>query len=99
MGISCDADGALLALSESNSADMDDAVRQRRALITARVEATRGNTGEAVATLSGNQTLEAEEARAAILELRSELENSVRELAQRYGGQSKTPLTLVVATA
>jgi hypothetical protein len=63
-----DADGALLALSESNSADMDDAVRQRRALITARVEAKRGNTGEAVATLSGNQTPEAEEARAAILE-------------------------------
>jgi hypothetical protein len=63
-----DADGALLALSESNSADMDDAVRQRRALITARVEAKRGNTSEAVATLSGDQTLEADEARAAILE-------------------------------
>jgi hypothetical protein len=63
-----DADGALLALSESNSADMDDAVRQRRALITARVEAKRGNTGEAVAMLSGVQTLEADEARAAILE-------------------------------
>jgi len=63
-----DADGALLALSESNSADMDDAARQRRALITARVEAKRGNPGEAVATLSGNLTLEADEERAAILE-------------------------------
>ena len=58
----------LLALSESNSADMDDAVRERRALITARVEAKRGNAGEAAAALSGNQTPEAEEARAAILE-------------------------------
>lgn len=63
-----DADGALLALSESNSADMDDAVRQRRALITAHVEAKRGNPGEAVATLSGDQTQDADEARAAILE-------------------------------
>jgi hypothetical protein len=63
-----DADGALLALSESSSADMDDATRQRRTLITAKVEAKRGNTGEAVATLAGDQTLEADEARAAILE-------------------------------
>ncbi len=63
-----DADGALLALSESNSANMDDAVRQRRALITANVEAKRGNTGEAVASLAGVQTLEADEVRAAILE-------------------------------
>jgi hypothetical protein len=63
-----DADGALLALSESNSADMDDAVRERRALITARVEAKRGNTGEAVTMLSTDQSLEAAEARAAILE-------------------------------
>ncbi len=63
-----DADGALLALSESNSSDMDDAVRQRRTLITAQVEAKRGNPGEAVATLAGDQTLEADEARAAILE-------------------------------
>jgi hypothetical protein len=63
-----DADGALLALSESNSANMDDAVRARRALITARVEAKRGNISDAVATLSGDQTQEADEARAAILE-------------------------------
>ncbi len=63
-----DPDGALLALSESNSSDMPDEVRQRRALITAHVEAKRGNTGEAVAALSGDQTETAEDARATILE-------------------------------
>jgi hypothetical protein len=63
-----DADGALVALSESNSADMDDAVRERRAVITAQVEATRGNVSEAIATLAGDQTLEADEARAVIQE-------------------------------
>ena len=63
-----DADGAILALSESNSADMGDAVRERRALILARVEAKRGNISEALATLSNDQTPEADEARAEILE-------------------------------
>jgi hypothetical protein len=63
-----DSDGAILALSESNSADMGDAVRGRRSLITARVEAKRGDTAGALETLSGDQTPEAAEARAAILE-------------------------------
>jgi Domain of unknown function (DUF4145) len=36
--------------------------------------------------------------RAAILELRTELENIVRFLAQRYGSQTASPLTLAVAT-
>jgi hypothetical protein len=63
-----DLNGAILALSESNSADMPDAVRERRALIMARVEAERGETGSAVDILSGTQTLGADETRAAILE-------------------------------
>jgi len=63
-----DGDGALLALSESNSADMGDAVRERRALITARVEAERGHVGGAVDALSGSQSREAVETRANILE-------------------------------
>jgi hypothetical protein len=63
-----DGDGAILALSESNSSDMGDAVRDRRALITARVEAKRGQIPSAIEALAGSQTPEAEEARAAILE-------------------------------
>lgn len=63
-----DGDGAILALSESNSADMGDVVRERRALVTAQVEAKRGHTREALETLTGDRTPEAEEARAAILE-------------------------------
>jgi hypothetical protein len=63
-----DGDGALLALSESNSADMGDAVRERRALITARVEAERGHIGGAIEALADSQTPAADEARAAILE-------------------------------
>jgi hypothetical protein len=63
-----DGDGAILALSESNSSDMGDAVRGRRALITARVEAKRGQIQSAIEALANSQTPEAEEARAAILE-------------------------------
>jgi hypothetical protein len=63
-----DGDGAILALSESNSADMDDAVRERRALITAQVEAGRGHVGGAIAALTDSNSPEADEARAAILE-------------------------------
>jgi hypothetical protein len=63
-----DGDGALLALSESNSADMADAVKERRALITARVEAQRGHTRSAVEALADSDTPDADEERAAILE-------------------------------
>ncbi len=63
-----DADGAIVALSESNSDDMSDEVREQRALITARVQAKRGNALEAAAALSTNNTPEAEETRAEILE-------------------------------
>ena len=63
-----DADGAILALSESNSGDMPDAVRERRTLITARVQAKRGHAADAAAALSADKTPEAEETRAAILE-------------------------------
>ena len=63
-----DGDGALLALSESNSADMPDAVRERRALITARVEAKRGHVSAAVEALSDIHSQEADETRANILE-------------------------------
>jgi hypothetical protein len=63
-----DGDGALLALSESNSADMPAAVRERRALITARVEVQRGHTASAVEALAASNGQETEEARAAILE-------------------------------
>ena len=63
-----DGDGAILALSESNSADMGDAVRERRGVIIARTEAKRGATSDAMATLAGDKSHEAEEARAAILE-------------------------------
>jgi len=63
-----DADAAILALSESNSADMGDAVRQRRALIIARVEAKRGDPRGAAESLAGDRTPEADEARAAIFE-------------------------------
>lgn len=63
-----DGDGALLALSESNSADMGDAVRDRRALITARVEAKRGHIASAVEALAGDQSPEALDTRATILE-------------------------------
>jgi hypothetical protein len=63
-----DGDGAMLALSESNSADMGDAVRDRRALIAARVEAKRGDLPGAVEALSAAHTQDADEERAAILE-------------------------------
>jgi tetratricopeptide (TPR) repeat protein len=63
-----DGDGALLALSESNSADMPDAVRERRALIAARVEAKRGHISAAVEALAGSHSPEADETRANILE-------------------------------
>jgi tetratricopeptide (TPR) repeat protein len=63
-----DGDGAIVALSESNSADMADPVRERRALITARVEAKRGDTASAVEALTGSKTQDADETRAAILE-------------------------------
>jgi hypothetical protein len=63
-----DLNGAILALSESNSADMPDAVRERRALIMARVVAERGDTAGAVDFLSGTQTKEADETRAALFE-------------------------------
>jgi hypothetical protein len=63
-----DRDGALVALSESSSADMGDAVRDRRALITARVEAERGHMPAAVEALASDHTAEADETRAAMLE-------------------------------
>jgi hypothetical protein len=63
-----DGDGALLALSESNSTEMGDAVRERRSLITARVEAKRGDLSGAAQALAGNQTVEAAETRANIFE-------------------------------
>jgi hypothetical protein len=63
-----DGDGALVALSESNSADMQDAVRERRALLIARVQAKRGDIGGAVEALSGLGTREADETRASLLE-------------------------------
>jgi len=63
-----DGDGAILALSESNSADMGDAVRERRSLIAARVEAKRGDLPGAVEALSATHTQDADEERAAILE-------------------------------
>jgi tetratricopeptide (TPR) repeat protein len=63
-----DGDGAILALSESNSADMGDAVRARRALIAARVEAKRGDLPGAVEALATTHTQDADEERAAILE-------------------------------
>ena len=47
---------------------MGDAVRDRRALITARVEALRGHVGGAVEALADSHSPEADEARAAILE-------------------------------
>jgi hypothetical protein len=63
-----DGDGALVALSESNSDDMPDTVRERRALISARVGTKRGDPRGAAAALSGSHTREADEERAAILE-------------------------------
>jgi hypothetical protein len=63
-----DGDGAMVALSESNSADMGDAVRERRDLITAKVEAKRGALPDAMDSLSGSKTQDADEARAVILE-------------------------------
>jgi hypothetical protein len=63
-----DNDGAVLALSESNSSDMGQAVRERRGLIAARVAAKRGDTGGAVEALAGSQSREAEETRATIYE-------------------------------
>ncbi len=63
-----DPDGAILALSESNSADMPDGIRERRALISARVDAKRGATKNAVDALSGSRSQEADELRASILE-------------------------------
>jgi len=63
-----DGDGAILALSESNSADMGDAVRERRSLIAARVEAKRGDLPGAVEALSATHSQDADEERAAILE-------------------------------
>ena len=67
-----DADGAILALSESSSADMPDGVRERRSLIRARVEAKRGATASALDALSGSRGQEADEARAAIFEQASD---------------------------
>jgi hypothetical protein len=63
-----DVDGAILALSESGSGDLAEPVRQRRALIAARVQAKRGNAAEAAAALAADQSPEARETRAAILE-------------------------------
>ncbi len=63
-----DGDGALLALSESNSADMPVPVRERRATIAARVAAKRGDMKSAAELLTGVNTQEAEETRAAIFE-------------------------------
>ncbi len=63
-----DNDGAILALSESNSSDMGDAVRDRRALITANVEAKRGQMQSAMEVLAVAPTQASEEAHAAILE-------------------------------
>jgi hypothetical protein len=63
-----DTDGAILALSESNSAEMAEDVRDRRALIMSRIEAARGNTGNAMEALAGTKTQPADEARAAIFE-------------------------------
>ncbi len=63
-----DNDGALVALSESNAAEMPDAVRERRAMITARVQAKRGQAGAAMEALAPLNSREADESRAAILE-------------------------------
>jgi hypothetical protein len=63
-----DLDGAILALSESNSADISDAVRERRALIIARVEAKRGETRSAIEALSDDRTRDADDERAWVLE-------------------------------
>lgn len=63
-----DGDGALLALSESSSAEMPELVRERRALIAARVQAKRGDTASAIEALAGVLTLEADETRAGIYE-------------------------------
>jgi hypothetical protein len=63
-----DTDGAILALSESNSDDIPEAIRARRGLIAARAQAKRGNAAEAAAALSADKTADAEETRAAILE-------------------------------
>ena len=89
-----DAEGAMLALSESNTAGMPDPVRERRALITARVEAKRGDVRGAVETLATVNTAEAEEARAAILEqagdwpaARDALAVLAARLVPRDGGQ------------
>jgi hypothetical protein len=63
-----DSDGALVALSESNSADMPDPVRERRAVLIARVQAKRGDAAGALEALAGIQSREADETRAAVLE-------------------------------
>ena len=63
-----DADGALLALSESNASGLPDAIRERRATILARVAAKRGDMIGAAEHLAGVKTQEAEETRAAIFE-------------------------------
>jgi len=63
-----DLDGATLALSESNSDDMQDAVRERRAMIAARVQADQGDPSGAARELSAKASDLADEERAAILE-------------------------------
>ena len=63
-----DGDGALAALSESSSDTIPPEVRARRSLITAKVEAKRGHVRAAVESLSGVDTLESDETRAAVLE-------------------------------
>ncbi len=63
-----DGDGALVALSESNAADMPGAVQERRAMIAAQVEAKRGHALAAVEALAPLKTRAADEMRATILE-------------------------------
>jgi hypothetical protein len=105
-----DLNGAVVAMTESNSADMPDAVRERRALIMARVEAERGDTAGALDSLSGVATQDAEETRAGILEKANDwpgARDALKTLAVRVipangaldGPQLKVALRLATAAA
>ena len=81
-----DGDGALVALSESNSDDMPAPVRERRALITARVEAKRGHVRSAVEALANIDSPAANETRAAILEQARDWPAAVKALTALAAG-------------
>ena len=63
-----DIGGALSALSDSKAEDLPDPLRQRRALLTARARAKRGERAAAVEALAGLEGEDIDDARVSILE-------------------------------